>query len=319
MSGPTRLPSGGAPRQPWAPDQGPPGVTCPACGLANEAGARVCRNCGLPIASAGDPLRGVAPGRVDMPSTHRSGLSATIGLVLVIGLLLVGGSLAVSGGGILSSGGRLVSGAGADPSAVPTSLPEPAEGQVVLDDGEATDSTDPEPDDKPPAEGTSFDYTCEDAAIKDLGKLKWLLSEVAAGPRVDEDGAFDQVYWKMSRQSKQAVKKGTTVRMEWTTPKEAQQDYGIQRVQGDRALIITFDGPVEITANQTIEAEQLEAEGITQVRRIQLFEGEDGKVRAAIGLSSDSCARMEAKGWGGKATPANSRVILDIEVFDGAQ
>jgi hypothetical protein len=277
----------------------------------------VCRNCGLPIASAGDPLRGVAPGRVDLPSTHRSGLSATIGLVLVIGLLLVGGSLAVSGGGILSSGGRLVS--GADPSAAPTSLPEPVEGQVVIDDGDAIGSSSPEPGEKPPAEGTSFDYTCEDAAIKDLGKLRWLLSEVAAGPRVDEDGAFDQVYWKMSRQSKNPVKKGTTVSMEWTTPKEAQQEYGIQRVQGERALIITFDGPVKITANQTIEAEQLEAEGIDQIRRIQLFEGEDGKVRAAIGLNTDSCARMEAKGWGGKATPANSRVILDIESFDGAR
>jgi hypothetical protein len=294
------------------------GVTCPACGLANEAGARVCRNCGLPIASAGDPLRGVAPGRVDMPSTHRSGLSATIGLVLVIGLLLVGGSLAVSGGGILSSGGRLVSGAEADPSATPSGLPGPVEGQVAIDDGVAG-STSPVPDDAPPAEGTSFAYTCEDAAIKDLGKLRWQLSEVRAGTRVDEDGAFDQVYWKMSRQSKKAVKKGTTVRMEWTTPQEAQEAYGIQRVQGDRALVITFDGPVQITANQTIEAVQLQAEGIDQIRRIQLFEGEDGNVRAAIGLRTDSCARMEAKGWGGKATPANSRVILDIERFDNAQ
>jgi hypothetical protein len=123
----------------------------------------------------------------------------------------------------------------------------------------------------------------------------------------------------MSRQSKQAAKKGTTVSMEWTTPREAQDEYGIQRVLGDRALVITFDGPVDITANQTIESDQLEAEGIQQVRRIQLFEGTDGKVRTAIGLSSDSCARMEARGWGGKAAPASSRVILDIEDFETAQ
>jgi len=94
-------------------------VTCPACGLANEPGARVCRNCGLPIASAGDPLRGVKPGRVDLPSAQRSGLSATVGLALVVGLLLVGGTLAVSGGGILNSGGRLVdSGGDASPAAL---------------------------------------------------------------------------------------------------------------------------------------------------------------------------------------------------------
>lgn len=281
----------------------------------------MCRNCGLPIASANDPLRGVAPGRVDMPSAQRSGLSATIGLVLVIGLLLVGGSLAVSGGGILSGGGRLVSGAAASPSATPVDGPEAVDDRPVVDGtaSDGTDGTSREPEDTPPAEGTSFDYTCEDSAIKDLGKLKWLMSEVRAGPRVDEDGAFDQIYWKMSRQSKKSAKKGTTVTMEWSTPKEAQQEYGLTRVLGDRALIITFDGPVDITANQTIEGEQLEAEGIDQIKRIQLFEGEDGMVRTAIGLRTDSCARMEAKGWGGKAKPANSRVILDIEDFETAQ
>lgn len=314
MTGPTRPPAGGAPRQPWTQEQSPAGVTCPACGLANEPGARVCRNCGLPIASAGDPLRGVAPGRIDLPSTQRSGLSATIGLLLVVGLLLVGGSLAVSGGGILSSGGRLVAGAAASPSAAPSDSPASLDGQAPAQ--VTDDPTEPEPEESTPVEGTSFEYTCEDGAIRDLGKLKWLLSEVRAGPRVDEDGAFDQVYWKMSRQSKQAAKKGTTVRMEWTTPREAQEAYGIQRVLGDRALVITFDGPVEITANQTIESDQLEAESIQQIRRIQLFEGTDGKVRTAIGLSSDSCARMEARGWGGKAAPASSRVILDIEDFE---
>ena len=107
MSGPTRPPSGGASRQPWSPEQAPKGVTCPACGLANDDGVRTCRNCGLPIAGTDDPVRGVAPGRVAMPSTQRSGVSALVGLALVVGLLLVAGTLAVSGGGILSSGGRL--------------------------------------------------------------------------------------------------------------------------------------------------------------------------------------------------------------------
>ncbi len=313
MSGPTRPPSGSAPGQPWAPEQAPKGVTCPACGLANEAGARVCRNCGLPIASASDPLRGVAPGRVDMPSTKRSGLSATIGLLLVVGLLLVGGSLAVSGGGILGSGGRLGAGGDASPTPAPQGSGVPADGQTVIDGspggpGDAQATIAPT--------GTSFGYTCEDAAIKDVTRLKWLLGEVQAGTRVGEDGAFDEVYWKLARQSKTRAKTGTTVTMEWSTPKDVQQRYGISRVQGDRALVITFDGPVSITANQTIEGDQLSAEGIDQIKRIQLFEGPDGKVRTAIGLRTESCARMEAKNWGSKKDkPANSRVILDIENF----
>ncbi len=313
MSGPTRPPSGSAPRQPWTPEQAPKGVTCPACGLANEAGARVCRNCGLPIASATDPLRGVAPGRVDMPSTKRSGLSATIGLLLVVGLLLVGGSLAVSGGGILGSGGRLGAGGDASPTPAPQSSGAPDGGQVVID---GTEGGPQDPEATITATGTSFGYTCDDGAIKDVTRLKWRLGEVQAGTRVGEDGAFDEIYWTLSRQSKTRSKKGTTVTMEWSTPKDVQEQYGVPRVQGDRAVLITFDGPVSVTANQTIEAGQLEAEGIDQIKKIQLFEGADGKVRTAIGLRTESCARMEAKGWGSKKDkPANSRIVLDIENF----
>ncbi len=313
MTGPTKPPSGGAPRQPWTPDQASNGVTCPACGLANEAGARVCRNCGLPIASANDPLRGVAPGSVNLPSTQRSGLSATIGLLLVVGLLLVGGTLAFSGGGILGSGGRLVPGPEAGSTTAPLGSGEPVDGGILTGSNDGNGIV---PDATLTATSTAFDYTCDDAAITDKSKIRWLLSEVQAGPRSDEDGTYDQIYWKLTQDSAKKNKKGTTVTMEWTTPKEAQQAYGIARVQGDRAIVVTFDGPVKITANQTIETAQLEAAGIDQVKKIQLFQGDDGKVRTAIGLSTDSCARMRASNWGGKAKQ-NSKVMLDVENFDG--
>ena len=128
-------PQGGSPpRQPWTPDQAPQGVTCPACALVNEAGARVCRNCGLPIASTADPLRGVKAGHVDLPTAQRSGLSGMVGLAMVIGLLLVGGTLAVSGGGILNSGGRL----GVDP--VASTSPGVASSSAPRDDGAGPDT-----------------------------------------------------------------------------------------------------------------------------------------------------------------------------------
>ena len=104
MTGPSRLPVRGTPRQPWTPEHPAQGITCPACGLRNDPGARICRNCGLPIASAGDPLRGVTRGRVDMPGARGSGVSATVGLVTVVAVLLLAGTLAVSGGGLLNRG-----------------------------------------------------------------------------------------------------------------------------------------------------------------------------------------------------------------------
>ena len=286
------------------------GITCPACGLANEAGARTCRNCGLPIASAGDPVRGVVPGRVDLPKARRSGLSATIGFVMVIGLLLVGGTLAVSGGGILNSGGRL--GAAAEsPSAEPVGSGDPGNGDGAIprasgdpESGEVT------PTDPPANLTTSTDFTCEDAAIKDLSRGKWFLSGVAAGVR-DET---DQVYWSMTRQDGKA-KKGTTVTMEWMTPRDAQRKYDVPKVTGKRALVITFDGPVDITADATILLAQLEREGIDQIGKIQLLEGKDGKVRSFIGISSEGCAKLDSKNWSKKNKRKNGQVTLDLERF----
>jgi len=318
MSGPTRPSSGGAPRQPWTPDQTSKGVTCPACGLANETGARVCRNCGLPIASSSDPLRGVSPGHVDMPSTQRSGLSATVGLGLVVGLLLVAGTLAVSGGGILTSGGRLGVGPAETASAEPA-----ADGAAVVDGpgaDTAADGTDVNDENSRTGDsstisglGTSFEYTCEDDAIRDFSKTKWFLSQFKAGERLKDEESFDRITWEMSRKAN--AKKGATVTMEWTTPKEARTDYGASLVSGRRALVVTFDGPVDITAGQKIDELLLEPEGVEQIRTIDMLEGEDGKVRTVIGLRGDSCVRMSALGWKKKSKGKNAKIYLDVEKF----
>lgn len=314
MSAVNRPPSGSTPGQLWSPGASPTGVACPACGLANEPGTRTCRNCGLPVASAGDPVRGVAPGRVDLPKVRRSGASAAFGFVVVVALLLAGGSLAVSGGGgLLSSGGRFF-GAEATPS--PTAATVVAPPISTIPGGESLfDGAEPTPQ----AKGTKFDFTCSNAAIEDLGRGKWLLSDVQAGLRTAEDGSqYDQVYWKMKRTTKKKDKNGTTASMIWSTPKELQERFGIGRLGGDRAILVTFNGPVQMVVNQTIERDQLEGEGIDQVRRVIMFE-QNGKVRTAVGLSEDSCARMRSTGWGKKAKLDAGKVVLDIErVYTGS-
>lgn len=310
----TRPPSGGQPRQPWTPEQSPRGVTCPACGLANEVGARVCRNCGLPIASSADPLRGVRPGSVDLPTAQRSGLSATIGLAMVIGLLLVGGTLAVSGGGILNSGGRL----GVDAPAAAT--------PGVAASGAPDDGTQPAtaPDDGQPAEpgsevepaatvGTSFGYTCESGAIADLSSSKWQLSLFRAGLREDEAETYERITWEFAKRG--SAQEGTTATMEWTTPREAKARYGANLVSGNRAIVVTFDGPVDATVGQQLDQLLLEPEGVTSIRTIETLEGEDGKVRTVIGLRGDACARMSSLGWTKKGKAKNARVYLDVERF----
>jgi hypothetical protein len=295
--------------QPWTPGAAPKGVSCPACGLTNEPGARTCRNCGLPIAGADDPVRGVAPGRVDLPKVRRSGVSASIGFVMVIVLLLAGGTLAFTGGGgLLSSGGRFF-GAAASPSPTPAPVVagDPDSGQTNSG-GDAQDG-----EVLPKANATKFDYTCEDAAIKDLSRGKWFLSDVQAGLRTADDGTqYDQVYWQLSRTTTKNVKNPTTVTMQWSTPQALQDRFDIGRVQGKRAILVTFNGPVDIASDQRIETGQFEDEGIDQIKRVQMFE-RNGKVRTAIGIKEDSCARMKANGWAKKKDGETARVSLDIE------
>ena len=259
-------------------------------------------------------MRGVAPGRVDLPKVHRSGISATVGFVMVIALLLIGGTLAVSGGGgLLSGGGRFF---GAEATPTPTPATAEVDGGEVVDNGSTDSGEEPAPKPK----GTKFDYTCANNAIKDLSRGKWFLIDVQAGLRTADNGdLYDQVYWRLSRTNSKRQKDPTTVSMIWSTPDELKERFDIPRVGGDRAILVTFSGPVQLDTNQTIEREQFEDEGIDQVRRVQLFE-RNGKVRTVIGVSEDSCARMRANGWGRKATGQKAaRVVLDLErVYEGS-
>jgi hypothetical protein len=319
MTTANRPPGGGAPVQPWTPGAAPKGVTCPACGLANEAGARTCRNCGLPIAATDDPVRGVAPGRVELPRVRRSGVSATVGFVLVVALLLVGGSLAVTGGGgILGSGGRFFE---AEDSPSPTPLI--VAGGDIDPNASALPGTgvDEGADVPKAATPNKKDYSCLNEAIKDLSRGSWFMADVQAGLREDEDGnRYDQVYWRLSRKNvgkKVKENKASTVSMQWSTPDKAKERFGtsIGKVQGDTALIITFNGPVDLSTDSSIEQVEFENEGIDQLRRVQLFE-RNGKVFSVIGIKGQPCARLGSLNWGPKATKKDkARVVIDFERF----
>ena len=259
----------------------------------------------------------MAPGRVDLPRTRRSGFSATVGFVMVVALLIVGGSLAVSGGGgLLSGGGRFFE----DP-ATPSPTPLLAVGTDIDPDASAAPVEDGDANLPTATTANMKTYSCEDGAIKDLSRGRWFLSDVQSEVREAEDGTpYDQIYWRMDRQNankKVKASNATTVTMQWTTPTKAKERFGdaIGRVQGDRAALITFDGPVSISANATIEQYELEDEDIAQIRRAQLFEYK-GKVRTVIGIKGDACARLGSIQWGAKSTKDNARVVLDVERFD---
>jgi hypothetical protein len=231
---------------------------------------------------------------------------------MVIGLLVVGGTLAVSGGGILSSGGRL--GVDAQPTATPgtaaSRAPDNGTQPVTApDDGEPTE---PGSEGEPTGSvGTSFDYTCESDAIADLSASKWQLSLFRAGLREDEAETYERITWELAKRGSGGD--GTTATLEWTTPREAKSEYGAGLVSGNRAIVVTFDGPVDATVGQQIDQLLLEPEGVESIRTIDMFEGEDGKVRTVIGIRGDACVRMSSLGWTKKGKAKNARVYLDVE------
>lgn len=244
-----------------------------------------------------------------MPSAQRSGLSAIVGLALVVGLLLVAGTLAVSGGGILSSGGRF--GVGAEGSVAPDALGSPG----PVEPGTVLPGQDGPPESSEPSAATittSFDYTCDEGAIRDLGRGKWMLTEFVAGSRE----GYDLVYWNLSRTAKSKAKKGSTVTMEWMEPRDVQATWNTGRIPGDRALVVTFDGPVKFNRGQTIDQLFLEPQGIEQIRKVQMFQGDDGKVRTVVAIRGDACAAMEANGWNRKSKNKSSRIHLRVERFE---
>jgi hypothetical protein len=241
-----------------------------------------------------------------MPSARGSGVSATVGLVMVVAVLLLAGTLAVSGGGLLDRGGQIAAGpanpspggspgaTGAVDAGVSPSQPDPL---VAGSPGPATTSV-----------GAATDFGCGELAIRDPESSRWALASFVAGAR---DG-FDRVTLQLTRTGKSPT--ATLVRAEWTTPREAAARFGISRPTGSRALVLTLDGQVELSANQEIDSSQLDAEGVESLRSVQVFVTEaDGLTRAVIGIRGDGCARLESRQWAKKGRDKRTAIWVDVQ------
>lgn len=139
------------------------------------------------------------------------------------------------------------------------------------------------------------------------------MSQFRAGERLSDKGNYDRVTWELTRRGSRSGA-GTRVTMQWVTPEAARSEFGADLAGGQKAIVVTFDGPVSATVGQQIDDMSLEPEGVEQIRTVDMFTGEDGKVRTVIGLRGDSCVRMSSQNWSRKSTSKkNGRVYLDVE------
>jgi hypothetical protein len=269
-------------------------MNCPACGLLNDPGARVCRNCGMPLGAPTDPLRGVSTRPMDLPAERRASIGAAVGLLAVV-LILGGASVLVLGGdGFLSGGGRIVAGGSPGPSGTlvaggPAS-PGPSGGT----------SAGPGATPVPGGTLTRTPFTCEDAVIADATAGRWRLTRVSS----EEQRRTDRVTLLLARQGQGDDQ--ARVELEWLSPREAAKRYQVDQPTGGRALVLTFKGPIS-AGPQDPGTVRLPA-----IRSLDVSTGKDGLVRAVLGIRGQGCARLSATGWEGAGPGETAEIELDV-------
>lgn len=310
-------------------------VVCPVCSLRNDASARFCRNCGLPLGAPRDPVRGTTTRRADLPSERGTGIAAIVGLLAVVVILAGAGFLIFRG---FNSGTAVVPpGTSAVPvdSATPTSPPgsvaptappgSPAASALPTPEGtpgpSAEPTTDPtagtsaEPTSRPtrrptaaptptPASLTDTGFTCDTGSVLDATRSSWRVTEARWGAR----NRWDELTILMSRESGRAPKPGTTVELAWLKPGAVRSTYGFPNPGGDRALVLTFDGSA--TIRTSIDNSSL---GMQALRSIDIDLDSSDVLHVVIGVNGDGCARLTAPDWVDGASSDQVSLVLDVK------
>lgn len=300
------------PRASWvAPEHRTGDVRCSLCGAANSTSAAFCRWCGTPLGRATDPVRGTTTRRV-LEDRRGNPLGTILGSLLAVGLVgvatwaFLGGGLTNATGDARPSASRLADASPSEvpapsaafsnvPSAVPpaaTSPPAPPSAVLVS----------PSPSSAPASPSTATGFTCEPASITDGTSAAWRLTRVRWGPR----GAFDQLAFVLE-QRRPTSDSSTLVTVESLPSEDVTERYGLPAPSGgDRAIVVTFDGPVGLPT--PIESEP----ALEVIEDLLVDEGSDGLVHAVVGVTGQGCHRLNAPGWAFGAAPQEVEVILDV-------
>jgi len=308
----------------------PPVVVCPVCHLRNDVTARFCRQCGLPLGAPRDPVRGTTTRRADLPSERGAGIAAVVSLVAIVVIAGLAGYLvfrgfesvpttAGAGATMTPPVGGAQSGEpqGPSPRAPTPSLraasPEPTErGGVATrrpeaatdDPGETTEpEADPTARPTPDPLPTRTGWTCDDAAIQDPLGGRWRITGARWGRR---DG-YDRLTFDLAR-LEGSTRTGTVVRMGFVRPARAASRYDVAMPSGDRALVITFDGPLALRTDISAQP------GLTALSSLTARADDEGVVHAVLGIEGDGCARLVANDWRtGDDDTSTAKLIIDIK------
>lgn len=297
-------------------------VVCPVCHLRNDVTARFCRDCGLPLGAPRDPVRGTTTRRAELPSERGAGIAAILGLaaiVLIAGsagfLVLRGFEATATTAGVSATppgiGARIATPGAAGsrvarPSDDPAQAPTP--GPIEEPTAEPRDEPTGDPGDAPTEEPTASvastrtGWTCDPASVEDPLKGRWRIARARWG----RQESFDRLTFDLTR-LQGSVRRGALVSMEFVRPGRAASRYGVDRPNGDRALVITFDGPLALRAAMSARP------GLAALASVEARTDDDGVVHAVIGIEGDGCARIVADDWrDGTDRTTTAKLVIDV-------
>ena len=299
-------------------------VVCPVCHLRNDVTARFCRDCGLPLGAPRDPVRGTTTRRAELPSDRGAGIAAVLSLAAIVVLAGIAGFLVFRGFESASTAGASASSSSPPIAAAASGLPMPSvaprpsvdanppsgptEDPGGLPTTEPTEDPGGLPTDVPvdepttPPLSTRTGWTCGDAAIQRPAPGALAHRAGALGTQ----DAFDRLTFDLTRLDGEA-RRGVIVRMEFLKPARAASRYDMDTPDGDRAIVLTFDGAMNI--REAVAARP----GLVTLASVEAQADDEGVVHALVGINGDGCARLVANDWrNGSAETTEAKLVIDI-------
>jgi hypothetical protein len=201
-------------------------------------------------------------------------------------LLVITGALAISDLGVLDPGAVSDAVPSASPSASPSEAPSRSRGPSVTP-GPIPARTEL-PVTAPPEVDQGSPYTCEDREIRAASRSRWQLRGVLAGSR----RGFERVTLELMRLGR--ANRPARIMIEWMSPEEARDTFGLPRFDGQRGILVTFGGQVSTPATQLIGPVDLRGGGMESISGVYRFLDVEGQVRTFIAIRDESCARVRA-------------------------
>ncbi|MET0772225.1 MAG: hypothetical protein ABWZ82_03995 [Candidatus Limnocylindrales bacterium] len=297
-------------------------VVCPVCHLRNDVSARFCRDCGLPLGAPRDPVRGTTTRRADLPSDRGAGIAAVLSLAAIVVIAGMAGFLVLRSFESATTAGASASSSTGPIAAVPSDHPVPSTAPQASVDanppaepsstgpGEPTPRPRPtiqpteQPSDEPTARPltTRTGWTCGSAAIQDPLLGRWRIAQ----PRFGRQAGFDRLTFDLTRLDGEA-RRGVIVRMRFLRPAQAASRYGVDTPSGDRAIVLTFDGPINLRGDVS------ERPGLEALESLEARTDDEGVVHAVVGIAGDGCVRLSANDWRtGSGDTTEAKLVVDI-------